>query len=153
TGEAEDIETLLAEIDAVRDEIEGITVLGGEPLEQLAPVAQLAAAMAVRGLGVLVSTGLTFTEARAKPGFEGLWRSIDTLVTGRFMAKHPEPRGGRAFIGSSNQRLMHRTTRYRDPRLWLGPPRAEVVLDAQGGAIVLGAPALVATVRRRLAAS
>lgn len=131
-------------------DIEGITVLGGEPLEQIAGVAALAAAAQRRGLGVVIATGFTATEARARPGFAALWCHVDTLLAGPFDARRLEPEGARKLVGSSNQRLLHRTPRYRDARLWTGPRAAEVAVDAEGGVTVLGAPKLVAAVRRRL---
>jgi len=130
--------------------VEGLTILGGEPLEQLGGVAQLAEAAQARGLGVIVSTGFTEAEARQRAGFASLWPHIDTLIAGPFVASLREPVGGRKMVGSSNQRLVHRTDRYRDPQLWIGPRGAEVVPDGRGGATVVGDPGLVARVRRRL---
>jgi len=137
-------------VTAMGPDIEGLTILGGEPLEQLDGVTGLAAAAQARGLGVIISTGYTEADARARPGFSGLWPHVDTLIAGPFVASQREPAGGRSMVGSSNQRLLHRSHRYRDPALWLGPRGAEVVLDGRGGATVVGDPALVARVRRRL---
>ena len=119
-------------------EVEGITILGGEPLQQLAAVAELAAGAATRGLGVIVFSGYTLPEARHRPGFDRLWSNLDTLVDGRFDARRLE--SARRVVGSSNQALRHRTDRYRDASLWLGPGEVEVHI-AHGGEIdMVGAP-------------
>jgi anaerobic ribonucleoside-triphosphate reductase activating protein len=144
-GTAVSVAALLDELDdaRARHAIEGLTLLGGEPLEQLPAVTALCEGAAARGLGVLVFSGHRLDEARALPGFATLWSHVDTLVDGRYDATQPEPppaRGGRRFIGSCNQILHHRTDRYRDPALWLGPPRVEVCLHEDGGFTVHGEP-------------
>jgi anaerobic ribonucleoside-triphosphate reductase activating protein len=142
------VASLLRELDhaRARHELEGLTLLGGEPLEQLPGVTALCEGAARRGLGVLVFTGYRLEEARALPGFEALWPRVDTLVDGRYDARRPEPspeHGGRRFIGSSNQRLQHRSDRYRDPALWHGSPRIEVHVDRDGGLSIHGEPGTV----------
>jgi anaerobic ribonucleoside-triphosphate reductase activating protein len=144
-GTAVSVAEILHELDDARERhaIEGITLLGGEPLEQLPAVAALCEGAAARGLGVLVFTGLRLEEARARPGFHALWQHVDTLVDGRYEAAKPEPSaadGGRRFIGSDNQRLHHRTDRYRDRALWHGPPRIEVRVHDDGGVSIHGEP-------------
>lgn len=144
-GSSVSVAAILGELDdaRARHAIEGITLLGGEPLEQLPAVAALCEGAAARGLGVLVFTGLRLEEAWARPGFERLWPHVDTLVDGRYEAEDPEPppeHGGRRFIGSRNQRLCHRTDRYRDPALWHGPPRIEVRVHDDGGVSIHGEP-------------
>lgn len=157
-GEALEVDHVLERLDgAVRAHgVEGITVLGGEPLQQLAPVARLCEGAARRGLGVLVFTGHRLDEARELAGFDRLWRSIDTLVDGRFDGRQLEPpphQGGRRFIGSRNQRLCHRSDRYRDPSLWQGPPRLEVHVDPDGRLSAHGEPAAVRALLRSLRAT
>lgn len=139
------VASLLRELDEARERhaIEGLTLLGGEPLEQLAGVTALCEGAARRGLGVLVFSGYRLEEARALPGFSALWPHVDTLVDGRYDAAQPEPppeHGGRRFIGSRNQGLRHRSDRYRDPALWHGAPTIEVRIDRDGGLSIHGEP-------------
>ena len=77
-GEPRHVDAIVDEIRCARREhgIEGISVLGGEPLEQIAAVTALAEAASADGLGVIVFTGHTDAEARALPGFARLWRAI-----------------------------------------------------------------------------
>ncbi|MBC8067977.1 MAG: 4Fe-4S cluster-binding domain-containing protein, partial [Deltaproteobacteria bacterium] len=103
--------------------------------------AELLAPVRGAGLGVIVFTGYDFEEAADVDGFDRLWPMIDTLVDGRFDARRPELR--RRFLGSTNQRLVHRTDRYRDPALWLGERIAELQVARDGTLRMLGAPSLV----------
>lgn len=133
--------------------VDGLTVLGGEPLEQLPGVTALCERARALGLGVLVFTGLRLDEARTRPGFCALWACIDTLVDGRYDARQPEPgpeHGGRRFIGSRNQALRHRTDRYRDPALWRGPPRIEAHVGEDGELTLHGEPGAVGELLRAL---
>ena len=131
--------------------VEGLTVLGGEPLEQLEPLAELCGRVRAAGLGVIVFTGFTFAQARARPGFSRLWAAIDTLVDGPFDARDRERGpGARRFIGSRNQGLRHRSERYAEPDLWRGENGAELRIEADGRISVHGFPDQAAALRRRL---
>lgn len=150
-----EVEALRLELRQARDQhgIEGLTVLGGEPLEQLPAVTALCDAARRLGLGVLVFTGHRLHEAERLPGFAALWDHLDTLVDGRFEASDPEPTpelGGRRFIGSRNQTLHHRTDRYRDPSLWHGSPRVEAHVDEDGALSLHGEPGTLAELLRAL---
>lgn len=144
-GVGRPVTELLDAIAEARDEhaIEGITILGGEPLEQLDGTRALAQGARALDLGVVVFSGYTLLEARRRTGFNALWASLDTLVDGRFEAGRLDHT--RRFVGSANQRLVHRTERYRDPALWRGQAAAELRIDADGRLSVHGDPA---TVRR-----
>lgn len=152
-GRLVDVDALLAAVREAQttDGIEGVTLVGGEPLEQMSGVTAFAHGVAAMGLGVVVFTGLELAEARARAGFGGLWTAIDTLVDGRFVG-HLRERGpsARRFIGSRNQRLVHRTERYADPSLWSGPPTAELVVGDHGRLQVVGDPSVAAALARRM---
>lgn len=142
-------------LDAARvHAIEGLTVLGGEPLEQLPALIDLCTRVQQAGLGVIVFTGFTLAQASDLPGFAELWRVIDTLIDGRFVAREPEPavqQGGRRFIGSRNQGLRHRSDRYADPTLWtgLGDP-IELRISPDGLLSVHGSPSVARSLIRQL---
>lgn len=138
--------------------IEGLTILGGEPLEQVPALIELCARVQQAGLGVIVFTGLELAAARERPGFAGLWPWIDTLVDGPFLVREPEPApdlGGRRFIGSRNQGLHHRSDRYADPALWFGvglglDTSIEIRVGPDGRASVHGSPRLARSLVRQL---
>jgi anaerobic ribonucleoside-triphosphate reductase activating protein len=98
--------------------LEGISVLGGEPFQQPAALAELCGLVRAGGLSVMIYTGYTLAELQAMDaGATGaLLASADLLVDGRYDRTKPESR--RRWIGSSNQVMHFLTPRYRqdDPR-------------------------------------
>ncbi|HEY0137532.1 MAG TPA: 4Fe-4S single cluster domain-containing protein, partial [Nannocystis sp.] len=152
-GTQRSIAALVDELRKHREQhaIEGLTVLGGEPSEQLPSVTALCREARRLGLGVIVFTGRTEAELAALPGGPALLATVDTLVDGRFDATCREPADGRRFIGSSNQRLVHRSPRYADPALWRGPRGVELQLTPDGQISLHGTPALARRLARALA--
>lgn len=120
-GVALDSAALAQEVLAVEG-LEGLAVLGGEPFEQAAALADLCARVKEKGLTVMVYSGYRLEELRAMdtPGVAQLLALTDLLVDGRYEQGLPEPR--RRWIGSSNQRLHFLSDRYRpeDPRFLKG---------------------------------
>src|SRR5947209_981675 len=102
-GTARPIADVLAEIETARDqeEIEGITLLGGEPLAHAAGAASLARGTRALGLSVMVFTGYTLDEARAlpDPAVAELLANTDILVDGRYVRELPDTQ--RRWIGST----------------------------------------------------
>jgi anaerobic ribonucleoside-triphosphate reductase activating protein len=122
---------IIAQIDeAAREQsVEGVTLLGGEPLAHAAGAAALARAVRQRGLTVMVFSGYTLEEARqlTDPAVSQLLALTDILVDGPYLRDQPETR--RHWIGSANQRIHFLSDRYRaeDPR-WLLPNTLEIRL-------------------------
>jgi anaerobic ribonucleoside-triphosphate reductase activating protein len=100
--------------------IEGVSVLGGEPFEQAGAVAEVTHAVRAAGLSVMVYSGYTLAELRAKQSadVDALLATIDLLADGRYDATRPEPK--RRWLGSANQMLHFFTPRYSldDPRFF-----------------------------------
>ena len=121
---------------AVDDGADGLTVSGGEPLQQAAALAEfLRAADAVRRragreLDFLLYTGYELDELGA-PALAAL-ELADAVITGRYRAAEP---GGGIWRGSANQRLRPRTAlgerRYR-PYVDHVPERAPVQVAVDG---------------------
>jgi anaerobic ribonucleoside-triphosphate reductase activating protein len=111
------------------DGVEGITLLGGEPLAHARGAALLAEAVRARGLTVMVFSGYTLEEARElpDPAVADLLARTDILVDGPYLRDQPDTR--RRWIGSTNQRIHFLSDRYRadDPR-WLLPNTLEIRL-------------------------
>jgi anaerobic ribonucleoside-triphosphate reductase activating protein len=133
-GHAVALAALLDQIQASATDhgIEGITLLGGEPLAHAAAAAALARRVRDRGLSVMVFSGYTLEEARQlpDPAVAELLALTDILVDGPYDRNQPETR--RRWIGSANQRVHFLTDRYRaaDPR-WLLPNTLEIRLRGQ----------------------
>lgn len=124
--------------------IEGLTLLGGEPLAHAAGAAELAREVQQRGLSVMVFSGYTLEEARRLPDLAvgELLAHTDILVDGPYQRDQPEP--ARRWIGSANQRIHFLSARYRaDDPCWRRPNTLEIRL-ANGEVTVNGFPAPVA---------
>jgi anaerobic ribonucleoside-triphosphate reductase activating protein len=142
-GEAKPLAEVLELVRAAPG-IEGITLVGGEPLAHAAGAAALARAAWDSGLSVMVFSGYTLEVARAlpDPAVHDLLAHTDILVDGPYRRDLPETR--RRWIGSTNQRIHFLTARYRadDPR-WSRPNTLEIRLQS-GEVIVNGFPAAAA---------
>jgi anaerobic ribonucleoside-triphosphate reductase activating protein len=114
---------------AAAHDLEGLTLLGGEPLAHAAGAAALARGAHALGLTVMVFSGFTLEEARAlpDPAVRDLLADTDILVDGPYLREQPETR--RRWIGSANQRVHFLSARCRadDPR-WLLPNTLEIRL-------------------------
>lgn len=105
---------VLAAIDQARDQgIEGITLLGGEPLAHASGASQVAREVRDLGLTVMVFTGYTIEEARSQVNsdIDRLIELTDILVDGPYVRELPDTT--RRWIGSTNQRIHFLTDRYR----------------------------------------
>lgn len=126
---------------AAEHQLEGITLLGGEPLAHAAAGAALARAAHDIGLNVMVFSGYLLEEARrmADAAVAELLAETDILVDGPYVRELPETR--RRWIGSSNQRIHFLSDRCdpQDPR-WLARNTLEVRLR-DGELSVNGFPA------------
>jgi anaerobic ribonucleoside-triphosphate reductase activating protein len=112
-GEAKAIREVLADLDtAIGEGIEGITLLGGEPLAHASGAAPLAKAARERGLSVMVFTGYTLEAAREMgPDVQSLLAHTDILVDGPYVRELPDT--SRRWIGSTNQRIHFLSDRYQ----------------------------------------
>lgn len=131
-GQQRQIADVVAEMQLARDshQIEGITLIGGEPFAHAATAVQLARAARNLGLSVMIFTGYTLEEAQtlADPAVAELLHLTDILVDGPYVREQPETR--RRWIGSANQRVHFLTGRYRDDESdWMKPNTVEFRWD------------------------
>jgi anaerobic ribonucleoside-triphosphate reductase activating protein len=145
-GERVAVAALLEEVRALGSGIEGVTVLGGEPLEQAESLAAFATGVQALGRSVMVFTGYRREElrARAEPAVARLLAATDVLVDGRYEAARPETE--RRWVGSANQRFHYLSTRYTEAieRPAPGEPwrTVELAVGPDGRLSVHGWPAL-----------
>jgi anaerobic ribonucleoside-triphosphate reductase activating protein len=124
---------LFRRIASLEGSIEGITISGGEPLQQRRPLlALLRRLRRETALSVLVFTGFTWDEVRGLPDADALLACIDVLIAGRYDGTQHLARGLR---GSANKTVHFLTNRYTPDDLETVPP-AEVFITP-GGAIQL----------------
>ena len=112
--------------------IEGITFLGGEPMEQAASLAVIAAAAQEMGLSVLTFTGLTYEDilAQADPAKLALLAHTDLLIDGPYQKEQHDT--SRPWVGSKNQRYLFLTDRYTMQDVNACYNRVELRLDKDG---------------------
>lgn len=108
-GETISAEDLIAEILATPD-IEGVTLIGGEPFAQAEALSPLAARVRGEGLSVMIFTGFPLEELR-EPAHQALLAMTDLLVDGPYRRDLPDRT--RRWIGSTNQRIHFLSDRYR----------------------------------------
>jgi anaerobic ribonucleoside-triphosphate reductase activating protein len=141
-GTAMPHEEILLQLDqAMSRGIEGITLLGGEPVAHAEAAARLAHETKARGLSVMVFSGYTLEEIqqRPEPVVHELLACTDILVDGPFRAELPEAK--RRWIGSANQRIHFLSSRYAaDDPCWQRPNTLEIRL-AHNEVAINGFPA------------
>jgi anaerobic ribonucleoside-triphosphate reductase activating protein len=121
-GDAIELDPLVVQITEARARgVEGVTFLGGEPFEQAAGLAALARHARGLAMTVMVFSGYTLAQLRARGDAAELLALTDLLVDGPYDRTQPEPRPplGRRWIGSANQGMQFLTAAYAadDPQM------------------------------------
>lgn len=125
------VDAALAEV----PDIEGVTLTGGEPLEQPEAVAAFCAGLrAGADLGVIVLTGFTRAEIERDSAMTRAVAGADLVVAGRYNQRLRVAAGLR---GSANKEYWDRTGRYAPAALG-GVPDVEVHIGADGMVTVTG---------------
>lgn len=125
--------------------VDGVTISGGEPLDQPAPLAAFIASLRqtphLSRLGVVVFSGYTRAEIESDPARLAAIGQADTVIAGRYNAALHLAQGLR---GSSNKTYWHLTDRYNDDAFALTPD-VEVLIGPDGQITVTGMQPLTAT--------
>ncbi len=132
-GREATVEALLAEL-AATNGIEGLTLSGGEPLQQPAAAASLLTGARGLGLSTLMFSGYTLEEARALPGGPDVLAQLDVMIDGRYVSTDRHAIGLR---GSANQRIQLLTPRYTLADVE-ATPVAEIRIGKTGDVILTG---------------
>jgi anaerobic ribonucleoside-triphosphate reductase activating protein len=115
--------------------IEGVTISGGEPLEQPDAVLALCRGLRARtALSILIFSGFSRAEIEAQRCGPAILSTIDVLIDGRYRA--PE-RLARGLRGSTNQQIHCLTDRYRPDQV-AATPEAEVRIGPTGEVVITG---------------
>jgi anaerobic ribonucleoside-triphosphate reductase activating protein len=115
--------------------IEGVTISGGEPLQQRpALLALLQRLRQETALSVLLFSGYAWAEIQRLPEAAALLASLDVLIAGRYQA---DRRLARDLRGSANKTVHLLTDRYRLDDLRQVPP-AEVIITPDGQVVMSG---------------
>lgn len=114
---------------------DGLTISGGEPLQQPTALQALIHAWALQaGTGVIVLTGYTWTEITASPQLSAASAGADLLICGRYnQARHL----GAGLRGSANKEYRFLTSRYCPADLQ-ATAELEVIIGPDGSRTVTG---------------
>lgn len=102
-------------MEMVPDDVQGITISGGEPFQQSIPaLLQLVQLAQARGLTVVIFTGYEPWELLERPspdvsGILSIISNTDMLISGRYERTKPSTR---ILLGSENQEILYPTKRY-----------------------------------------
>ncbi|MBX9771308.1 MAG: radical SAM protein [Candidatus Obscuribacterales bacterium] len=134
-GQLIDVDELVKQVISYGDEIEGITISGGEPLQQAAAVTYLTKQIkAQSNLSILLFSGFSIEEISAIPQSKELLSNIDVLLAGRYVE---ENRLARGLIGSSNKTIRFLSDRY-DMTDLKDIPACEISIDEMGEVRITG---------------
>lgn len=115
--------------------IEGVSLTGGEPLQQPGPVlALLRCLRAETKLSTLLFTGFWPHEIERMPFQSELPHLLDVLIAGRY---EQEQRIASGLIGSASKTVHFYTKRYQMADLAATPP-AEVIIGGDGTIVLSG---------------
>lgn len=129
------LDELVAELTrAAEAGIEGLSLSGGEPLQQPEAARALLDAARALGLSTLAFSGYTLDEIRALPGGPDVLARLDVLIDGRYVARERLAVGLR---GSANQRIQLFTPRYTRADVE-ATPVAEIRIAPTGDVILTG---------------
>jgi anaerobic ribonucleoside-triphosphate reductase activating protein len=118
-----------------RDCIEGVSLSGGEPLQQARPLAALLKCIRQEtALSTLVFSGYRLNEIERDPEMAACLPYIDVLIAGRYC---PAQRLASGLLGSSNQVIHLLTPRYQLADLQIVPD-AEVQITPDGQVLFTG---------------
>ena len=133
-GHDRTVESLVEQITKT-EEIEGITILGGEPLEQAEAVHELILQVKEAGLSVFLYSGFEHHELNDTQ--QACVNASDIVVLGRYVEDKRDM--NLRWRGSSNQILEFPTERYRGIQ-FEERGECEVIFEEDGSIRVLGYP-------------
>ena len=133
------VSELFDQITGLGEKIEGITLLGGEPLDQYTETFALLQLCAKAGLSTMLFTGYELREITQK-GMSDIQENLDILITGRYeKAKRTLQH---QWIGSTNQGIHFLSDRYANYSIKNGN-YMEVSIEEDGALTILGFPDLL----------
>ena len=138
-----DVDEMVRRIRAAHEQhgIEGITLLGGEPMIQARSLSVLAREVRQLGLTVVLFTGYVIGPDRKLPdGGAELLAQCDLVIDGPYVPSRQEEK--RNWVGSTNQRFHYLTPAYDSVIETAAKYRngVEIRLDASGQAMLNGFP-------------
>ena len=109
-GKIFDVEDIVSLIRQYSDEIEGVTFLGGEPLEQISAVCYIAKKIKEMNLTVVFFTGNKYTDIIDNKDVQELCKYVDILIDGKYEQEKADY--SRPWVGSKNQKFYFLSNAY-----------------------------------------
>ena len=122
------------EIADLCSELEGVTLHGGEPLDQAEALTSVVGKIKALGKTVILFTGYTYGELNDVQ--RRVWLASDMVVSGRY--EESKRCIYLQFRGSTNQKVYTHKGQYRDYRIKDGKSVAILTLDSNGEMSSLG---------------
>jgi anaerobic ribonucleoside-triphosphate reductase activating protein len=110
-------------------DVEGITLHGGEPLDQSEGVLEIVKALKSVGKTVILFTGYQYKEL-SKSSQKRVWSLSDLVVSGRYIEEKRNIY--LQFRGSTNQRVYRHKGKYKDYQIKDGKSVAVIRLNENG---------------------
>lgn len=131
-GEWRSVDSLLQDIKANMGGLEGITLLGGEPLQQAEASLDLIQQAKALGLTVMLYTG--YEPREYTPAMQACHDASDLLIGGRYVQELRDP--SLRWRGSSNQSFISPTGAYQ-PELIENAEEVEFIIDHDTGQVTM----------------
>lgn len=119
-----------------KDRVEGVTFLGGEPLEQIEAVTEISKAVQSFGLSVIVFTGYEYKDLEQRADFQELIKYVDILIDGRY--EQDKTDYSRPWVGSSNQNYYFLSDRYNESAIKECKNKIEVRISPDNKVVLTG---------------
>jgi anaerobic ribonucleoside-triphosphate reductase activating protein len=141
-GMVTDLDVVIAEL--AKADVEGLTLSGGEPMQQAPAALELLLAARRRRLSTLMFSGYTRDELAAQALGPAVLAHLDVLIDGRYQAGE---RHAADLRGSSNQTIHVLTGRHTRAEVE-ATPEAEITIGLDGSLAVTGvAPLTIRALR------
>ena len=106
--------------------IDGVSISGGEPLEQIEELMELLKFIRFKtSLTTILWTGYSLKEIHRITDFNKISKLVDLMIIGPYIQKLHEPKG---LKGSSNQEYLFITSKYTEEDL-LNIPDTEIIFE------------------------
>lgn len=121
------------------ENVEGVTILGGEPLDQFDEILQFCSECQKAGFSVMLFTGYELSEIENSDKVK-IKSVADILITGRYDESLRTL--DHQWIGSTNQQILFLTDRYKNFKIINGN-YMEIDIEENGKMTILGFPTLL----------
>lgn len=117
--------------------IDGITLLGGEPLQQLENITWLTQKLKAHNVSVMLYSGYDMDEITHHQDRAEVLKYVDILISGRYEQERRNTH--LLWRGSDNQQIHFLTDRYKNYQIE-ECNQVEITIDDHGGVTTLGFP-------------